>query len=206
MLYIDKKKYDITETNRYNTVLAKTQIVLANSLRKDDYHILRLQHKEFGKTKTWNTFTISRTGKIYQHYDPKYHTDFLGIKEADKNSISIVLENMGSLFKTPENKYINWLNEICDDDEVIEKGWMGYKYWENYTEKQIKSTYLLCRRLCNNFNIPNTLIGFHHYHKEIIKFKGIVFKSNYIEDSGDINPNFNIENFNELLQNQNIEI
>jgi len=109
-MQIDKTTYKIKEVNRYRTQIAKTQIVLATSLRKDNYHIKRLLHKDFGKTKKWNTYTISRDGVVYQHYDDKYHTDFLGVKEVDKQSISIVLENMGCLFQTSESKYINWLN------------------------------------------------------------------------------------------------
>ena len=111
MLKIDNETYRIKDTCRYKTQIAKTQIILATSLRKDSNHIIRLLHKDYGKTKKWNTFTIARTGIIYEHFDPKFHSDFIGIKEVDKKSISIVIENMGCLFKTPSNKYINWLNQ-----------------------------------------------------------------------------------------------
>ena len=137
---VDNITYGVKEINHYKTQNVKNQIVLATSLRKGSYHITRLQHKEFGKTKRWNTFTVTRDGVIYQHYNPKFHSDFLGIKEADKQSISIVLENMGSLFQTPSGKHINWLNEICDEENVIEKNYLGYSYWENFTEEQIIST------------------------------------------------------------------
>lgn len=198
-MQIDKTTYKIKEVNRYRTQIAKTQIVLATSLRKDNYHIKRLLHKDFGKTKKWNTYTISRDGVVYQHYDDKYHTDFLGVKEVDKQSISIVLENMGCLFQTSESKYINWLNEICDTNNVVEKNWLGYKYWENFNTIQIENTAKLCKILCDKHNIPKKCIDFHHYHKDTIKFKGIVFRSNHLEDSSDINPLFDINKFNKLL-------
>jgi hypothetical protein len=202
MMHIDNKTYAISEDQRYKTQIAKTQIVLATSLRKGSNHILRLQSKDYHKTKKWNTYTISRTGEIFEHYDPKFHTDFLGIKEADKKSISVVLENMGTLFVTPDDKYINWINEICETENVVEKQWLGYKFWEKMSDIQIENTVLLCRQLCDNFGIPKVAIEFHHYNKEIYKFRGIVFRSNYIEDSSDINPLFDIQKFNEMLRNE----
>ena len=127
-MHIDNETYNVKEANRYKTQTVKTQIVLATSLRKDSYHITRLLHKEFGKTKKWNTYTISRDGLVFEHFDSKFHSDFLGIKEADNQSVSIVLENMGWLFQSPDGKYINWLNEICDEDRVVEKGYVVRAY------------------------------------------------------------------------------
>lgn len=201
-MLIDNKKYAVKEHNRHKTKSVKTQIVIATSLRKDSYHITRLSHKEFGNTKKWNTYTINRNGTVFQHFDTKYHSDFLGIKEADKQSVSIVLENMGCLFKSPSGKYINWLNEVCDEENVINKKWLGYNYWEKFTKEQVETLVLLCREICETHNIPKVCVDFHHYHKDMLKFRGIVFKSNYIEDSSDINPLFNIPEFNEMLRNE----
>lgn len=202
MLKIDSETYCVKESNRYKTQIAKTQIILATSLRKDSNHIIRLRHKDYGKTKKWNTFSISRNGTIYQHFNPKFHSDFIGIKEVDKKTISIVVENMGCLFKTPSGKYINWLNEVCPEENVTEKTWLGYNYWETFTDEQLQSTIELCQYLCDEFSIQKKIIDFHHYHKDTIKFKGIVFRSNYIEESSDINPSFDIKKFNEMLHNE----
>jgi hypothetical protein len=200
MMHIDNITHQVNDVNHYLTQSVKTQIVLATSLRKDGYHIIRLHNKERGKTKKWNTYTVSRDGTVFQHYDNKFHSDFLGIKEADKQSISVVIENMGCLFKTPAGKHINWLNEICDEENVVTKNWLGYNYWEKFTDEQIENIALLCKQLCEEHNIPKNCIDFHHYHKDTIKFRGIVFRSNYIEDSSDINPLFDISKFNEMLK------
>jgi N-acetyl-anhydromuramyl-L-alanine amidase AmpD len=202
MLKIDNTTYAINEINRYKTLSAKTQIVLATSLRKENYHITRLLHKDFGKSKRWNTYSISRDGTVYQHYEDKYHSDFLGIKEADKQSISIVLENMGTLFQVSSGKYVNWLNEVCDEDRVQEKSWVGYNFWEILSESQIESAAELCKLICTQYNIPKVCMDFSHYHKDTLKFRGIVFRSNYVEDSSDINPLFNIEKFGEMLRKE----
>ena len=201
MMRIEKNTYKVSEKNHYKTVNGKTQIVIGISLRKKNYHIVRLQNREYGNTKKWNTFTISREGKVYQHYDEKYHTDFLGIKEGDKCSISIVLENMGCLFQTESGEYINWLNEICDEDDVVEHEWMEYDIWEKIPKIQLKKLISLLDMLCEKHDIPAKIIEFNHYHKQIHKFKGIVFRSNYIEDSTDITPLLNIPELEEMLNN-----
>ena len=197
---IDKVTYQTSEVNRYKTKTAKTQIVIGLSLRKDHFHLTRLQHKEYGKTKKWNTYTIGRGGEVYQHYDDKFHSDFIGVKNGDKQSISIVLENMGCLFQTTTGKYINWLNEFCEDDNVLEREWAGYQYWEKFSEVQFESMVELCKKLCKKHNIPKVCVEFNTYHKDIAKFRGIVFKSNYIEDSSDLNPLIDIPKFNEMLK------
>lgn len=202
---IDSNSFAIKEYNRYKINSVKSQIVIATSLRKKNYDLVHLQHKEIGRTKTWNTFSIDREGKILQHYDDKYHTDFLGIKAGDKQSISIVLQNMGSLYKLPDNTYVNWLNEKCESDRVIEKKWLGYKYWEIFDENQINALAELCSYLCEKHNIPKEVIDFRHYHKEIHKYRGIVFRSNYIEDSSDINPLINLNKLNELINRKEHE-
>ena len=199
MLEIDKKTRKIKTKNHYKSKPNKKQIVIAFSLRKNDYFYKRLTHKEYGESKKWNTYTISREGVIYEHYNPIYYTDFLNKKDWDKQSISIILENMGALLKK-NNKHINWVNEVCDDENVVDYKWMGDRYWENIYSKQFYSTIELVNFLCDKFNIPKNIIEFHSYHDDSAKFKGVLFRSNYIEDSTDINPNFNIDKFNNWMK------
>lgn len=199
-MHIDKESHKIAATNHYKSKTVKTQIVLATSMRKSDYHITRLSHKEYGKTKKWNTYTIARDGIVYQHYDDNHYTDYLGIKTGDKQSISIVLENMGYLFKTSDNQYINWLNEVCDTENVVLMKAGGYAYWEEFTEEQLKNVVVLCKAVCENHNIPKACVEFNHYHKDISKFRGIVFRGNYLEESTDRNPSFDIPKFNQMLK------
>jgi len=199
MMHIDKETYPTTDNNHYKNQSVKTQIVIGISLRKEHFHLTRLKHKEYGKSKKWNTYTISREGDVYEHYDNIFHSDYLGIKIGDKQSISIVLENMGCLFQTSTGKHINWLNEFCEPVNVIKREWTGYVYWEKFPEIQIKNLVQLCKKLCKQHSIPKKCIEFNTYHKDISKFRGIVFRSNYIEDSSDLNPLINIEKFNEML-------
>lgn len=191
-------KKDFLTKNHYKTKLPKQQIIIANSLRMKDNHLVRLKYKDFGKSKKWSTFTIRRNGEVLQHFSDKNHSDFIGIKEVDIKSITITLENMGWLRKI-DDVYYNWINEICDKKDVGRKNYMGYEYWHKYTEKQIDSLVELCDYLSEKHNILKSVIDFHHYHKDIKKYKGIVFKSNHIENSTDSNPLLDIKTIKNRL-------
>lgn len=197
-MLIDKKTHSVSDDNYYKTKSTKTQIVIGGSLRANSNHIIRLNHKDFGKTKKWCTYTITREGVIFQHYDNKYYSDYLGIKNIDTKIISIVLENMGAL-AYESGRYLNWVNEECEPQNVVGKKILGFEYWEGYSELQMESLRDICLTLCKTHKIPNECIDFSHYNKEIGNFKGIAFKSNYFEDNIDINPLFNIRKFNEML-------
>lgn len=193
---IDKKTYKVKRDNYYITKHKKKQIILAGSLRKDNFHIKRLQKKDYGKSKKWPTYSISREGKIYQHFDPKYYSDFMGIKNVDKHSISVVLENMGMVFFDYEaNTFLNSLHEKCEEDNVYEKNWRGYSYCESYTEKQYDSLFFLCVGLCDRFNIPLDSLGMNVIHDEAPNFNGIVTRSNFDVEYTDLNPSFNFTRF-----------
>ena len=198
-MHIDKKTYKIKSHNRYTSKPSKSQIIISFGLRKNNYHTIHLQHKEYGKSKKWNTYSVSRDGEIFEHYDPKFYSDFMGIKDVDKKSISIVLDNMCSLVKN-DHTYMNWLNEVCPSDRVVERKFIGMNYWELFDDMQVESTAWLCKKLCEQFNIPKKVIEFHHHNESISNFKGVVLKSNYFEDSTNINPLFDLEKFGELLQ------
>lgn len=190
---IDKSRYNATK-------IAKTQIIIATTLREGSNHLVRLSNRKIRNLKTYPTFTIGRDGTIFQHYDTKHHSDFLGNKTADIKSISIMLENMGALVLANDGTYVNWGNEICDEKNVERKKMLGFEYWEKFPDEQILSLSLLCKKLSQEHGIDLECIGFNHFNKNIISYKGIAFRSNYIEDSSDVNPLFNIENFNEMLK------
>ena len=203
MVSIDKKTYKVNRENYYVTKHKKRQIILAGSLRKDNFHIKRLQKKDFGKTKKWPMYSISREGKIFQHFDPKYYTDFMCNKDVDKQSISIVLENMGMIFFDYEaDTFLNSLHEKCEEDNIYEKNWRGYSYCESYTEKQYDSVLELCISLCEEFNIPRDSFGYNVFHKETANFKGVVTRSNFDGESTDLNPSFNFKQFYSDINNK----
>jgi len=193
---IDRKTFKVDSKNYYSTKTKKTQIILAGSLRKASNRILRLKKKDFGLTKIWPMFTIRRDGKIFQHFDPNYHSDFMGNKEIDRKSISIVLENMGMLsFDYEKNKYLNWINEECDESNVHEKLWKNNRYWETYTEEQFTSCVKLCVYLCRNYGVKQDCLGYYVHHEAALLYNGILTRSNYDSEYCDLNPSFDFKRF-----------
>lgn len=206
VLSLDKEMYKVDAKNFHPTKTKKTQIILGASLRKDSNHILHLQTKDFGQTKKWPMFSITRTGKIYQHFDPEYYSDYMGNKEIDRKAITIVLENMGMLFYDVNKEcMVNWINEECigDDDLIFQKVWKNARYWENYFPEQYLSLGLLINSLIDEFNIERNGLGYNVYDENTVNFNGIVTRSNYDSDYSDVNPAFN---FRKLFDILNIEI
>lgn len=202
VLSMDKERYAVTTKNHYQTKNKKSQIILGGSLRKDSNHIIHLQYKDFGQTKKWPTFSITREGKIYQHYDPTYYSDYMGVKDIDKKSISIVLENMGMLFyDANKEQFVNWINERCPDNLVYEKVWKNCRYWEKYTDEQYESLALLCEFLFKEYGIEKDALGFNVHDPDSIGYHGILTRSNYDSDYTDLNPSFD---FQKLLRMLNI--
>ena len=196
IMKIDKVTYKIEEKNYYKTKHKKTQIILGGTGRESNHHILRFQKREHGNYKGWNTFTISREGLIYQHYNPKCYTDFMGIKEVDKKSISILLENMGNVwYDGDDDKYINPLLEVCPEDLVYQKLWREMRYWEKYTDEQMESTVFLCKHLIKEYRIPLNCVGYHVLEDGLKDFEGITSRGNYDVKYLDLNPSFDFNIF-----------
>ena len=202
MVKIDKTTHK-SKSGFYKAKHDKTQIILGGSLRKENYHIKRMEYKTGGRSKEWCTYSIDREGNVFQHFDPKYYSDFMGDKEIDKKSISIVLENMGMLFYDYESEsYLNWSHDMCDTDLVYERKWNGHTYWEAYTKEQHNSTVELCKFLIEKFNIEQDSLGFNVFFENTIQYEGIVTRSNYDNDYTDLNPSFNFKKF---LKDMDIE-
>jgi len=200
MLKINKDAYSVSEEHYHPEVFEKSQIILAESLRADHNHLVRLKNKDIGKTTEYPTYTIARDGTIYQHFDPKFYSDFLGIDSIDRHLISISLENMGKLFFQHDKEiYVNWCNEICPQDKVFHRDWKEFSYWEAHTTEQFYSLVKLCKWLCTEFNIVEDCIGFNFYNEETKYFKGIVCRGNYSYDYCDLNPSFPFRDFMEEM-------
>lgn len=190
---IDKETYLLGDENYYKEVYTKTQIVVGGSGRKSMRHFDAWLHRRNGTYKKTSAFTIDKEGIIYQHFDPKYYSDFIGV-EQDKCNIGITLVNEGWLKLNEMNLYVDWLGHIYSKNiKPFEKNWRGNRYWINYTEKQLNSLKDLIDYLCDEFGIENKVIDHNVYDENIDIFKGITFRSNYSRLLTDVSPAFNIE-------------
>ncbi len=197
---IDFNTYQLTENNYHTEIYDKKQIVIGNTNRRDMLHYASWIYRLNGKNKKTAAFTVTKEGVIYQHYDPKYYSDFLG-QESDKITISIVLENLGWFRKdSVNNKYIDWLGNYHKklDEEVLMKRWRNHLYWDIYTNEQLISLKKLVIQLCDTYNINKRSIGCNVFNQDTDLFNGITFRSNYYQELTDVNPSFSFELLNDL--------
>lgn len=192
---INTETYKLTENNYHKEVYDKTQIIIGHTYQKGMLHYANWIYRLNGKNKKTATFTITKEGVTYQHYDPIYYSSFVN-NQQDKASISIVLENLGWFRKdNMVDKYIDWLGNGYKktNEEVISKRWRNYNYWDIYTEEQNKALTKLVSELCQKYNINKDFVGHNVFDENIDLFKGITFRSNYYQESTDVSPAFDME-------------
>ena len=201
-MIIDKKTYKIEEKNYHKKEFKKHQIILGNSFSEKLNHVEGWKYRLGGEYTKTATFTINRGGKIFQHYDEKYYSDFIDNKMIDKKIISIVIENQGWLLKDLlKDRYIDWVGNIYKRRaKVVEKRWRGFVYWDPYTTKQINSCIKLINFLCEKCNIPNRCVGHNTYIAGIENFEGITYKSNYDKENTDLSPAWDFNNFKNKIE------
>jgi hypothetical protein len=190
---INNTTYPLLENNFRKEVYQKTQIVVGGSGRKDMRHYYGWINRRNGNYKKTATYTIDKDGKIYEHYDPKYYSDFLGC-EQDKCNISVVLVNEGWLKLNEMNVFVDWLGHTYSKNNgLLEKNWRNHKYWVKYTDEQFDSLKYLIEYLCNQFHIQYDFMGHNVYDENADIFKGVTFRSNYFKDITDVSPAFDLE-------------
>jgi N-acetyl-anhydromuramyl-L-alanine amidase AmpD len=180
----------------------KKQIILCHTSREVKEYLTSLKLRYNGKFDKIPNYIITREGKILQLLSDDSHTNFFQESNINRNSIIICLENLGWLEKKPlTNYYINWKGSIYNQ-QVYEKKWRDYFFWQPYTDLQIKSTADLCNQLISDYKIDKRCIGHNVKIDGISEFEGIVTRSNFNSNFTDLNPSFNFETFRKFLENE----
>lgn len=201
-MIIDNTTYVLSDTNFFKDQTIKKRIILTHSSSIGDSHIVKWKTRLNGRYKKTAAFTVSLSGKIYQHYDPIYFSEFSGNLEMDKGNIIVILENEGWLIKNEEKKqFINWSGNIYNRlDDVVERKWRGYRFWAPYTSKQFTSTISLISTLCEDFYIPKIAMPNNVKSEGLEDFKGVLYRSNFEKHYTDISPAWNCEEFKYKLE------
>jgi len=180
----------------------KKQIILCHTSREVKEYLTSLKLRYNEKFDKIPNYIITREGKILQLLSDDSHTNFFQESNINRNSIIICLENLGWLEKKPlTNYYINWKGSIYNQ-QVYEKKWRDYFFWQPYTDLQIKSTADLCNQLISDYKIDKRCIGHNVKIDGISEFEGIVTRSNFNSNFTDLNPSFNFETFRKFLENE----
>ena len=180
----------------------KTQIILCHTSREVGEYLTSLElryNRSFDKIPH---FTIDREGNIKQLLTELSYSNFFSLESINQNSIIISLENLGWLEKKPlSNYYINWNGSIYRE-EVYEKKWRDFFFWQPYTEKQLVSTVELCKQITESLQIEKKCIGHNTKVDGITRWGGIISRSNIETRYTDLNPSFNFETFTKFIENE----
>lgn len=190
----DFKKFDKNKN--------KKQIILCNTSRPSEEYLATLKHRYNGNYKKIPNYLITKEGKILSLLEDDAYSNFFKDNEINRNSIIVMIENLGWLTKVPiENHFVNWIGEF-HEGKPYEKKWREKIFWEKYTEKQFESLVEISKKLLKKFSINKTFIG-HNTKVDGIKiFNGIVCRSNYDNKYTDPNPSFNFDEFRKLIEDE----
>lgn len=180
----------------------KYQVILCHTSRPVNEYLLSLEYRYNGKFTRIPNYVITRDGKVLETLSPIEHTNFFNEPNINRNSIIIVLENLGWLQKEPlKDYYVNWIGDIYNGI-VFEKKWRDYFFWHPYTTSQLELTAKLCNKLFKEMSIKNKVIGHNTRINGIDKFEGVVTRSNFDVNYTDVSPAFNFEEFLKYIEHE----
>lgn len=180
----------------------KKQIILCHTSREVEEYLASLKFRYYGKYDKIPNYVITRNGTVLQLLPDNSHSNVFQEGNINRNAIIISLENLGWLEKKQlTNYYINWKGSIYKE-QVFEKKWRDFFLWEPYTTSQMKSTAELCIKLTEEHKIKRRLLGHNTKIDGVERFEGIVSRSNFDTIFTDLNPSFNFQTFEKLLENE----
>jgi N-acetyl-anhydromuramyl-L-alanine amidase AmpD len=206
-LNIDIESYKLSNNNFHQIETDKNQIVVGHTFNTGMNHYVGWVKRLNGQYKATAHFTINTDGQIYQHFNPKYFSDFIKISPS-MNIISIVLVNEGWLVKdASDDTFTTMIGNFVNPSSIIERRWRGQKYWSPYSNNQMISLVNLIRYLCDEYDIYLKTVGHNTKVESILDYEGVVFRSNFSKEFTDLSPAFDfIELKNNLeLKNCNYE-
>jgi len=178
----------------------KKQIILCHTSREVEEYLASLKFRYNSKYDKIPNYVITKNGTILQLLPNDGHTNFFTEDNINRNSIVVCLENLGWLEKKPLTTYhINWKGSIYNQ-QVYEKKWRDFFFWEPYTTSQIKTTAELCNRLIDELRIKRNCVHHNTKIEGIENFEGVVSRSNFNSKYTDLNPSFNFETFTKLIE------
>lgn len=178
--------------NRHRT--KKTQIFLYDTQRRLDDFIMKLKYRNDGKYDDIPHYIVTKSGNVIKVFDTNYSSRTFGIKH-DNKLVKVAIENLGWLNKnTITGVLYNWIGDPYRGEPFIKK-WRDYYFWDPYSEEQLNTLVSLCKDICKEHKIPYQTVPSQGYISNVIKFTGIVCKSNFVNIYTDINPSFNFNIF-----------
>jgi N-acetyl-anhydromuramyl-L-alanine amidase AmpD len=180
----------------------KNQIILCHTSREVGDYLVSLKFRHNGHFMRIPNYVVLRNGEVIELLPENGYSDFFTSEKLNQNSVIVCLENLGWLEKKPlTNHYINWIGSIYKE-QVFEKKWRDFFFWQPYTQIQMESTAELCNKLAESLQIKKRSIGHNTKIDGITEWEGIISRSNIDTKYTDLNPSFNFETFTKYFENE----
>jgi N-acetyl-anhydromuramyl-L-alanine amidase AmpD len=180
----------------------KRQIILCHTSREVEEYLASLKFRYNGNYDRMPNYVVTRTGKVLQLLGDSSYTNYFSEENVNRNAIIVSLENLGWLEKKPlTNYYINWKGSIYNQ-QVYERKWRDFFFWQPYTTSQLETTAELCNQLIESQSLERKFIGHNTKVDGVSRFGGIVSRSNFDSNYTDLNPSFNFEMFTKIIENE----
>lgn len=182
----------------------KSLIILCHTSREVGEYLTSLKFRYNSCYNRIPNFVITRDGETLQLLPEKSSSDFFKDYRINEKSVIVCLENLGWLEKKPlSNEYINWVGNIYNQ-EVYEKKWRDFFFWQPYTEIQTKKTAELCTMLSDSLQIKKRTLGHNTKVDLITNWEGTITRSNIDSKYTDLNPSFNFELLKKYFENEQL--
>jgi N-acetyl-anhydromuramyl-L-alanine amidase AmpD len=203
---IDKNSYSLSDKHFHSEKYKKRKIVLSNSLCGDMKFFRGWELRRNGTYKKVTHFSVDTNGKVYEHYNPTYHSEFMGSEQLDKETITINIVNQGWLKKDPNtNKYKDWIGTIYKGIDVFKKEWRGHFFWASYNKEQMDSVGELVDFLCDRYKIERNSLSHNVMFTDAPSFNGVLSRSNFSRKYKDVSPSFDFGTIDNKLLKENID-
>lgn len=180
----------------------KRQIILCHTSRGVEEYLTSLKFRYNERYDKIPNYILTRSGEILQLLSDNSYSNFFTNSNLNKNSIVVCLENLGWLEKKPlSSYYINWKGSIYNE-QVYEKKWRDFFFWQPYTQSQIQLTASLCLQIAESQQIEKRCIGHNTKVDGVEMFNGIISRSNIDTRFTDLNPSFDFVNFTKYIENE----
>ena len=180
----------------------KRQIILCHTSREVEEYLASLKFRYNGNYDRIPNYVVTRAGKVLQLLGDSSYTNYFSEENVNRNAIIVSLENLGWLEKKPlTNYYINWKGSIYNQ-QVYERKWRDFFFWQPYTTSQLETTAELCNQLIESQRLERKFIGHNTKVDGVSRYGGIVSRSNFDSNYTDLNPSFNFEMFTKIIENE----
>jgi N-acetyl-anhydromuramyl-L-alanine amidase AmpD len=205
---IDNKTYELQANNYIKNSKKKEVIVLGNTFNTDMKHFIGWETRYGGNYTKTAHYTVTREGKIYEHFKPEYSSTYLNDLFFNDRSIIILVENEGWVDTNNEqNEFLTWFGDIYKTtDNVVNKQWRNHYHWAPYTINQLNSVVELSRMLCSDFQIPRCVASSNTKMDSVDNYSGVLYKSNISGKYTDLSPAWLSEHFKFKLEKNEHEL